>query len=252
MLVIVIVLLSVLIIVLNKNNKKENSQSTSNTDEKPDVIYSENLVIYDEDGNIVYDNSKNGASNIIKKDVTIQGVAELARDRYIYLFNGQHFGEFGFVMDEYISTNIDNKKQKCIDYITQEEYDTSYIEEGDILICLGDLYIKGHNGVENDFDTKDNPIIVLKSADFYKMKLEAINNERETEITVGQYFNNTDYIYIQYNITDKGYKLPFAIQAGIEENTEIIGKIEKGKKIEIEYKDVSFDRFVLKSIRVIN
>ena len=27
------------------------------------------------------------------------------------------------------------KKQECIDYYTLEKYDTSYIQEGDIIIC---------------------------------------------------------------------------------------------------------------------
>lgn len=73
------------------------------------------------------------------KDTVIQGIVELNHNGYIYIFNGQHFGEFGLEMKEYTRANINNKNQKCLDYFTLKEYDTNYIQEGDILICSGDL-----------------------------------------------------------------------------------------------------------------
>ena len=46
------------------------------------------------------------------ENTTIQGVVELNHNGYIYIFNGQHFGEYGFEMPEYSRANIDNKNQK--------------------------------------------------------------------------------------------------------------------------------------------
>ena len=55
-------------------------------------------------------------------------------------------------MKEYARANINDKKQECIDYYTLEKYDTSYIQEGDIIICTGDLikykYTMGDNGIK--------------------------------------------------------------------------------------------------------
>ena len=48
-------------------------------------------------------------------------------------------------MKEYTRANINNKNQKCLDYFTLKEYDTNYIQEGDILICSGDLSKKGYD-----------------------------------------------------------------------------------------------------------
>ena len=60
-------------------------------------------------------------------------------------------------MEEYTRANIDDKNQKCIDYVTSKEYDTSYIEEGDIVICKGDL--TSYSIKNDDLDTKDNQLL---------------------------------------------------------------------------------------------
>lgn len=204
-----------------------------------------------EDVNIVYDISKQGELIETIEDTTIQGVVEMNRNGYIYTFNGQHFGEFGFEMEEYTSTNIDNKNQECLDYYTSEKYDTDYIEEGDIIICKGDL--KTYYMRQCDLDTKDNPIIVLKADDYNTMKKETINGERDTNITVGEYFDNNGEIYIKYEMLDKEYKFPFVLKFIITDDIEIKGNLETGKKLKIEYKDmnVSIDKLELKTIDVI-
>ena len=162
-----------------------------------------------------------------------------------------HFGEYGFEMEEYTNANIDNKTQECIDYRTSEKHDTSYIEEGDILICTGTLtkYTLG----DNDLDTKDNPIIVLKANDYNTIKEEAINGKIKANITVGEYFDNDGEIYIKYNISDGKYKLPFVLKFNITKDTKIIGELEKGKTIKIEYKDlnVPINELELKQIEVV-
>ena len=167
------------------------------------------------------------------------------------IFNGQHFGEFGLEMQEYTRANINNKKQKCIDYLTSKEYDTTYIKEGDILICKGDLSKKGYSMGDADFDTKDNPIIVLKEKDYYEMKKQSINNKIQTVISVANYY--TDHIYLKYNIVDNNNNLPFALKFNITSTTQVIGNIAKGKKVKIQYEDlnVPIDELELKSIEVI-
>lgn len=203
------------------------------------------------DVNIVYDISRQGELIETIEDTTIQGVVEMNRNGYIYAFNGQHFGEFGFEMGEYTSTNIDNKNQECIDYFTLEKYDTNYIQEGDIIICKGDL--KKYYMRHCDLDTKDNPIIVLKADDYNKMKKETLSGKRETTITVGEYFDNNGEIYIKYEMLDKEYKLPFVLKFTITDDTEIKGSLGIGKKLKIQYKDlnVSIDELKLKTIEVI-
>lgn len=204
-----------------------------------------------EDVNIVYDISKQGEVIETIEDTSIQGIVEMNRNGYIYTFNGQHFGEFGFEMEEYTSTNIDNKNQECLDYYTSEKYDTNYIEEGDIIICKG--HLKTYYMRHCDLDTKDNPIIVLKADDYNTMKKETINGERDTNITVGEYFDNNGEIYIKYEMLDKEYKFPFVLKFTITDDTEIKGNLEIGKKLKIQYKDmsVSIDKLELKTIDVI-
>lgn len=206
-----------------------------------------NLVIYNDNKDV---SSTKKIEEIIK-NTTIQGVVELNHNGYIYIFNGQHFGEYGFEMKEYTSANIDNKNQECIDYCTLEKYDTSYIQEGDIIICTGEL--KKYSMEENELDTKDNPIIVLKEKDYNKIKRDTINNVRTGVITVGEYFDMSNELYIKYDILDRKYKLPFVLKFNIEKDTQIIGRLEKGKKIKIQYKDLnaSLDELKLKKIKVI-
>ena len=88
--------------------------------------------IYDSEGNLIADLSKENDITETIEGTTVQGIVESHSNGYIYIFNGQHFGEFGFDMEEYTRANITDKKQKCIDYLTLQEYDTDYIEEDDI------------------------------------------------------------------------------------------------------------------------
>ena len=218
-------------------------------------------VIYNEKGNVVYDESKEDEITEIIEDIAIQGIVELHDNGYIYIFNGQHFGEFGFEMEEYIRANIKDKKQKCIDYFTLKEYDTDYIQEGDLLICSGDLSKKGYSMGDNNFDTKDSPIIVLKSSDYNNMKLEVLkgNNKYSSNITIGESYIESGYLYLKYSLEDDtnsdiGYNFPFAIKAYITDNTEIIGELEEGKNVKVQYEELtnSPSELTLKSIEVID
>lgn len=210
--------------------------------------------VNDNENNVSYDSEKENQIIEVINDTTIQGIVELNHNGYIYIFNGQHFGEYGFEMQEYTRANIDNKNQTCIDYITNKKYDTTYIEDGDLLICKGDLAVKGNISYNSDLDTKDNAIIVLKAEDYNNMKKEVLNGKRDTEIIVGDYYNNSKEIYLKYSLEDKNYQLPFALKLTITDNTEIIGNIETGKKVVVEYENVNayFDELKLKSIKVIN
>ena len=144
-----------------------------------------------------------------------------------------------------------NKNQECIDYYTSEKYDTSYIQEGDIIICTGDL--KKYSMGDNDLDTKDNAIIVLKEKDYNNLKKETINNIRPVVITVGEYYDTSNEIYVKYDITDKKYKFPFVLKFNITDDTKIIGNLEKGKEVKIQYKNlnVPIAELELKTIEVI-
>lgn len=195
-------------------------------------------VILDKEGNIIYDMSKNDETTEVIKGTVIQGIVELNHNGYIYIFNGQHFGEFGLEMKEYTRANINNKNQKCLDYFTLKEYDTNYIQEGDILICRGDLSKKGYDTGENDFDTKDNSIIVLKSNDYEQMKRDALTEKRaySSVVTIGDEYIEQGYVYLKYSLeddthSDTGYNFPFAIKAYITDDTEIIGNLCKEKKM---------------------
>ena len=237
-------------VVFFKKDKKSNKTEKSNN-------YS---VIYDKEGNIIYDMSKKDETTEVIKDTVIQGIVELNHNGYIYIFNGQHFGEFGFEMKEYTRANINNKNQKCLDYFTLKEYDTSYIQEGDILICSGDLSKKGYSMGDNDFDTKDNAIIVLKSNDYNKMKKDALTGKRtySSTVTIGDEYVETEYVYLKYSLeddthSDTGYNFPFAVKAYITKNTEIIGNLQREKKVKVQYENsnISLDELKIKSIEVI-
>ena len=224
--VIVIILIIIMCIVINNKKSNENNEKADST------------VIYDKDGNIIYDISRENEITDVIKDTVIQGIVELNHNGYIYIFNGQHFGEFGFEMKEYTRANINNKKQKCLDYFTLKEYDTNYIQEGDILICSGDLSKKGYGTGDNDFDTKDNSIIVLKSNDYNQMKRDALTGKRaySSIVTIGDDYVEQGYVYLKYSLeddthSDTGYNFPFAVKAYIE--------------------DVDFDNMKLQSIEVI-
>jgi len=99
--IIILVICTILVIFLfgvvffykdKKSEKTENSNKYS--------------VIYDKEGNIIYDMSKKDEITEVIKDTVIQGIVELNHNGYIYIFNGQHFGEFGFEMEEYTRANI--------------------------------------------------------------------------------------------------------------------------------------------------
>ena len=106
---------------------------------------------------------------------------------------------------------------------------------------------------DNDLDTKNNPIIVLKANDYNTIKGKAINGKIKANITVGEYFDNDGEIYIKYDISDGKYKLPFVLKFNITKDTKIIGELEKGKTIKIEYKDlnVPINELELKQIEVV-
>lgn len=230
------------IIFVNSNNKSNNMENLDS--------YS----IYDENGNVT--NVMQGT--LIQKEVIetisntkIQGIVESSHNGYIYIFNGQHFGEYGFEMKEYTRANIDNRKQECIDYYTSEKYDTSYIQDGDLIFCTGDL--KKYSTGDDDFDTKDNPIIVLKEKDYNNLKRKTINNAKTGTITVGEYYDISNEVYIKYDISDKEYKLPFVLKFNIDNETKIVGNLEREKKIKVQYKNLNapINELELKTIEVV-
>ena len=224
--------------------------------------------IYDDKENFTYDLEREITT--ITNDIVIQGLVEGKSEKSINMSGGQLFEEFVYDIEEYTTANIEIKNQTCIDYLTSEEYDTNYIEIGDLLICRGDL-TKHSNATIKYIDTKNNEIVVLKREDFNKMQEQTINSDNPI-ITIEEMYltNNTNadtlsYIYIKYDIEDKTnsdtiYHFPFVRKAYITDRTEIIGKLEKGKKIKIQY-DYSDDiynnskyvdlRLKLKSIEVI-
>lgn len=244
-LLIFVAIVGILFFIKRPQLKEENSNNSS--------------VIYDSEGHVINDLSKKDDITETIENTVIQGIVELHSNGYIYTFNGQHFGEFGFEMDEYTRANIADKKQKCINYLTLQEYDTDYIEEGDLLICSGTLYKKGYSG-ENDFDTKDNAIIVLKSNDYNNMKLEVLkgNSIYPSTVTIGESYAELGYVYLKYSLeddthSDTGYNFPFAIKAYITENTKVIGKLENGKTVKVQYKNLEnqLSELELESIEII-
>ncbi len=241
----ILVVIGILFFIKKAQVKEENSNNPS--------------VIYDSEGHVISDLSKKDDITETVENTVIQGIVELHHNGYIYTFNGQHFGEFGFEMDEYTRANIADKKQKCIDYLTLQEYDTDYIEEGDLLICSGTLYKKGYSG-ENDFDTKDNAIIVLKSNDYNNMKLEVLkgNSIYPSTVTIGESYAELGYVYLKYSLeddthSDTGYNFPFAIKAYITDNTKVTGNLEDGKSVNVQYENLTNSPFelTLESIEVI-
>ena len=230
--------------------------------------------IYDEGGNLIYDASKSKEIEETIENTTIQGIVELNHNGYIYIFNGQHFGEYGLEMKEYTRANINDKKQECIDYYTLEKYDTSYIQEGDIIICTGDLIKYKYTMGDNDFDTKENDIMVLKKDNFNTMRQKVLESENPV-ITVEDVFifDKKDdvtpavesHLYLKYDIEDNTnpdivHHFPFGEKVYVTDATEIKGNLQKGKKVKVEYDysdeesnnaKYADERVKLKSIEVI-
>lgn len=246
-----ILIIGTIIYIIKNDNKNEIEEKIENN---------EPVIIYDKEGNVVLDSSRVNEITEVIKDTSIIGNVELKHNGFIYIYNGQHFGEYGFEMKEYTRANMVDKKQTCIDYVTLEKYDTSYIEEGDLIICSGDLSVKGYSMGDNDFDTKNNSIIVLKSKNYSQMKQEVLSgsNKYSSIITIGDVYQESGHIYIKYSLeddthSDTGYNFPFAVKAYFTDNTQVIGDLQRDKKIKVQYEDVNadMDNFKLKSIEVI-
>lgn len=247
--VILLIIIAITSIILITNNKEDAET----------FLEKRGNVIYDKNGNIVYDPEGQNKITNIEKEIRVQGLVESNNDNYIYIFGGQHFGEFGYEMETYTTAFIESKNQKCIDYFTSEEYSINDIEIGDLLITSGDL-IK-YADYKNYLDTKENTIVVLKEKDYSKMQKEVLNSE-DPMITLGEVFS--DHLYIEYDIEDNTnsdivYKFPFAREVYITDKTEIIGDLEKGKRIKVEYDNsdeqynnskYADERIKLKSIKV--
>lgn len=80
-----------------------------------------------------------------------------------------------------------------------------------------------------------------------------IDEARPVVITVGEYYDTSNEIYVKYDITDKKYKFPFVLKFNITDDTKIIGNLEKGKEVKIQYKNlnVPIAELELKTIEVI-
>ena len=125
------------------------------------------------------------------------------------------------------------------------------------MICTGDLTKYEDKNIDNDLDTKDNPIIVLKSSDYDDLKLDILTND--STAIIGESYIDSGYIYLKYDLeentnSNKEYKIPFVIKANIDSDTEIIGSLENGKNVEVQYKEdltVFSDELTLRTIEVI-
>lgn len=222
--------------------------------------------IVSEADDIGYDNNETETTRalnilnrqILVEDTRIQGIVQLKYNGEITITECQHFGELGYPIEEYSFAVIKDKNQVCVDYFTSEKYDTSYVETGDILICIGNLIKNTTRG--DDFDTKENSIIVLKSSDYNKMKEESLNKQRDTKITLGDLYmddQEQQYLFLKYDIVDSTltdtYHFPFIQKSYITDTTNISGNLEKGKPVKIQFTDLNSDSdgLVLKSIKVV-
>lgn len=233
--ILLIFIIAGILFLSNKSGKKEkqeqNTNQTNYIDNEP-ITYNNN--IYNKSENNIASENKTSELPQIPKAERIQGIVELNHDGRIFMFNGQHFGEFGFEMEEYTEAYIANNKQRCIDYITHIEYDTDYIQEGDILI-LSKNALKDENKSNPDINT----FIVLKAKDYETMKKEALNNKREHIISVGEYYDNDGTLYLKYNISEGEYDFPFAIKVNLTEDVKILGQLEEGITVKVQYKDIN-------------
>lgn len=126
--------------------------------------------------------------------------------------------------------SIKEIKDKVLVQFTKEgkEYDISYINEGDLLICNGTLIEK--SGHFYGFDTKDNKIMFFKKSDLDKIKNNAILNNLTScsSITIHSIFSN--YMYIEFNleyITNLGekYTLSFIEKMYYSDISNISGQL---------------------------
>lgn len=247
--ILLIFIIAGILFLSNKSGKKEkqeqNTNQTNYIDNEP-ITYNNN--IYNKSENNIASENKTSELPQIPKAERIQGIVELNHDGRIFMFNGQHFGEFGFEMEEYTEAYIANNKQRCIDYITHIEYDTDYIQEGDILI-LSKNALKDENKSNPDITT----FIVLKAKDYETMKKEALNNKREHIISVGEYYDNDGTLYLKYNISDGEYDFPFAIKVNLTEDVKILGQLEEGITVKVQYKDINvpLDELELQAIEIV-
>lgn len=247
--ILLIFIIAGILFLSNKSGKKEkqeqNTNQTNYIDNEP-ITYNNN--IYNKSENNIASENKTSELPQIPKAERIQGIVELNHDGRIFMFNGQHFGEFGFEMEEYTEAYIANNKQRCIDYITHIEYDTDYIQEGDILI-LSKNALKDENKSNPDINT----FIVLKAKDYETMKKEALNNKREHIISVGEYYDNDGTLYLKYNISEGEYDFPFAIKVNLTEDVKILGQLEEGITVKVQYKDINvpLDELELQAIEIV-
>lgn len=234
----------------NKSGKKEkqeqNHTNQTNYIENEPITYNNNM--YNNNGNNIVSENKTSELPQIPKAERIQGIVELNHDGRIFMFNGQHFGEFGFEMEEYTEAHIANNNQIYIDYVTHIEHNVDYIQEGDVLICSKDM-LKQENQSNGDGDK----FIVLKAKDYEVMKREALNNEREHIISVGEYYDNDGTLYLKYNISDGEYDFPFAIKVNLTENVKILGQLEEGITVKVQYKDINvpLDQLEVQAIEIV-
>lgn len=202
--------------------------------------------------NYALNNALVNTTNIqqITKNANIQGIVYLNSDGKIIMTDNQYFGELGYSIEEYDFAVINENNQICIDYFTLNKYDTSYIEKGDILICEGDLISYNNKGSEL-LNINGNEIIVLKESNYEKIKKETINNESNAHITIGdiylEEYLEDKYIYLKYDVEEaynstQLHHFPFIQKAYITKDTQIIGTIEKGKKVNVKYvKPINYD-----------
>lgn len=248
--VLLVVIVTGVLFLSSKSNKKEKEKKEEKQVNETNYIVNEsstnNNNVSNRD-NIVSENKVSELPEIPKSEL-IQGIVEFNHDGKIFMFNGQHFGEFGFEMEEYTEAHIANNKQKCIDYVTHIEYNADYIQEGDILILSKNALKK-----ENINNLQDSTFIVLKAKDYETMKKQTLNNEKEFILTIGEYYDNDGTLYLKYNISDEDFDFPFAIKVNISENTQILGKLEEGITVKVEYKDINvpLDQLEVQSIEII-
>lgn len=233
--ILLILIIGCILFLSNKSSKKEkqvNDTKQANYAKNEQITYNNNIVNKNEN-NIAVENKTSELPQIPKAE-RIQGIVELNHDGKMFMFNGQHFGEFGFEMEEYTEAHIANNKQKCIDYITHIKHDADYIEQGDILILSRNALKK-----ENKSDTNANTFIVLKTENYETMKREVLNNKRESITTVGAYYDNDRTLYLKYSLSDGDYQFPFIIQVTLSDDVKILGKLEEGITVKVQYKDVN-------------